>query len=85
MVNFWLECIGSWILLVKRAGMARLRKKPEDRKDYHLRVPLTPGQRALIEDVAKLHGEEKASWARAVLVSAARRTLAKDKEVPPRC
>jgi len=65
--------------LFKRAGMARLRKKPEDRKDYHLRVPLTPGQRALIEDVAKLHGEEKASWARAVLLSAARRTMAKDK------
>jgi uncharacterized protein (DUF1778 family) len=59
--------------------MARMRKKPEDRKDYHLRVPLTPAQRTLIEDVAKLQGEERASWARAVLVSAARRTLGKDR------
>jgi hypothetical protein len=74
-----LAIVVGLFLFDKRDGMARLRKKPEDRKDYHLRVPLTPGQRVLIEDVAKLHGEEKASWARAVLVSAARRTLAKDK------
>ena len=58
--------------------MARLHKSPEDRKDYHLRVPLTPGQRALIEDAAKLAGEDKAGWARAILVTAAKRDIARN-------
>ena len=60
--------------------MARLHKNPEERKDYHLRVPLTPGQRALIEDAAKLAGEDKAGWARAVLLTAAKRDIAKNKK-----
>ena len=59
--------------------MARQRKPAEERKDYHLRVPLTPGQRALIESAAKLDGEDKAGWARGTLVAAAKRTLAKNK------
>ena len=57
--------------------MARAHKKPEDRKDYHLRVPLTPGQRALIENAAKLEEEDKAGWARVILLTAAKRTIAK--------
>jgi hypothetical protein len=60
--------------------MARLRKNPEDRKDYHLRVPLTPGQRALIEDAARLEGEGMARWARAVLLTAAKRQIAQNKK-----
>jgi len=64
---------------VKSAMMARLRKSPEDRKDYHLRVPLTPVQRALIEEAARLDGEDKAGWARTVLLTAAKRTVAKNK------
>jgi uncharacterized protein (DUF1778 family) len=67
-------------LLVKRSGMARMHKNPEDRKDYHLRVPLTPGQRALIEDAARQDGEDKAGWARAVLLTAAKRAIAKNKK-----
>jgi len=59
--------------------MVRMRKSPEDRKDYHLRVPLTPGQRALIEGAAKLAGEDKAGWARAILLTAAKRDIAKNK------
>ena len=59
--------------------MARQRKTAEERKDYHLRVPLTPGQRALIEGAARLEGEDKAGWARAILVVAAKRTIAKNK------
>ena len=59
--------------------MARLHKNPEDRKDYHLRVPLTPGQRALIEDAARLEGEGKARWARAVLLAMAKRQIAQNK------
>jgi uncharacterized protein (DUF1778 family) len=60
--------------------MARRHKNPEERKDYHLRVPLTPGQRALIERAASLEGEDKAGWARAVLFTAAKRTIAKNKK-----
>jgi hypothetical protein len=59
--------------------MARQRKNPEDRKDYHLRVPLTPGQRTLIEVAARLEEEDKAGWARAILLIAAKRTIAKNK------
>jgi uncharacterized protein (DUF1778 family) len=59
--------------------MARQRKNPEERKDYHLRVPLTPAQRALIEGAAKLEGEDKAGWARTILLTAAKRTIAKTK------
>jgi hypothetical protein len=66
-------------LLVKRNGMARQRKIAAERKDYHLRVPLTPGQRALIEDAARLEQEDKAGWARVILVEAAKRTIAKNK------
>jgi len=66
-------------LLVKENKMARQHKNPEERKDYHLRVPLTPGQRTLIERAARLDGEDKAGWARAVLLPAARRTIAKSK------
>jgi uncharacterized protein (DUF1778 family) len=60
--------------------MAGKHKKPEDRKSYHLRVPLTPGQRSLIEDAAKLNEEDKAGWARSVLLTAAKRAIAKNKE-----
>jgi hypothetical protein len=56
--------------------MARARKQPEERKDYHLRVPLNAAQRALIEEAARQQGEEKAGWARAILLSAARRQIA---------
>jgi uncharacterized protein (DUF1778 family) len=55
--------------------MARPPKRPEDRKAYHLRVPLAADQRALIEDAAKLAGEDKAAWARAVLLEAARKGI----------
>jgi hypothetical protein len=63
--------------------MARAHKKPEERKDYHLRVPLNAAQRALIEEAARQQGEEKAGWARAILLSAARRqTTASQKATP---
>jgi uncharacterized protein (DUF1778 family) len=64
----------------KRTGMTRPRKNPQERKDYHLRVPLSADQRAVIEDAARLEGEEKAGWARAILLSAAKRTIAKSKK-----
>jgi uncharacterized protein (DUF1778 family) len=70
-------CGGS---VVKMTKMARQRKNPEDRKDYHLRVPLARGQRALIEEAAKLEGTDKAAWARVLLLTAAKRSIAKSKK-----
>jgi hypothetical protein len=55
--------------------MARPRKNPGDRKDYHLRVPLSEPQRAAIEEAAKLEGEDKAAWARTILLDAANRRI----------
>ena len=60
--------------------MARARKPPEERKAYHLRIPLSAEQRALIERAVRLEDMEKASWARALLLSAARRRIAKSEE-----
>jgi hypothetical protein len=60
--------------------MVRSRKNPDERKDYHLRVPLSAEQRALIEKAVKLDGAEKAGWARALLLVAARRRIAKSEE-----
>ena len=60
--------------------MAGRQKKPEDRKSYQMRVPLTAGQRALIEEAIKLDLAEKAGWARAILITAAKRTIAQNNE-----
>jgi hypothetical protein len=60
--------------------MVRARKDPHERKDYHLRVPLSATQRALIEKAVRLEGMEKAGWARTVLLTAARRRIAKSEE-----
>jgi hypothetical protein len=63
--------------LAKSSGMARSRKHPEERKDYHLRIPLSAEQRALIEKAVTLAGTEKAGWARAILLTAAKKSIAK--------
>jgi hypothetical protein len=60
--------------------MVRARKGPDERKDYHLRIPLSAPQRALIEKAVLLEGMEKAGWARAILLTAARRRIAKSQE-----
>ena len=67
-------------ILVKMINMARQRKNPEDRKEYHLRVPLSVHQRTLIEDAVRREGEDKAGWARAVLLIAAKRSIAKSQK-----
>ncbi len=55
--------------------MPRPRKNPEDRKDYHLRVPLTDAQLAIIEEAVRVEGEGKAGWARSVLLAAAKKCI----------
>lgn len=60
--------------------MAGLRRDdPRERKSYHLHVTLTATQRALIEAAARLDEHDKASWARAILLKAAKRTIAENK------
>jgi hypothetical protein len=61
----------------KSIGMVRARKHPEERKDYHLRIPLSAAQRGLIEKAVTLEGTEKAGWARAILLTAAKKRIAK--------
>ena len=62
--------------------MARPPKKPADRKAYHLRVPLAANQRTLIEEAARLAEADKAAWARALLLQAARQQLAQRQTGP---
>ena len=57
--------------------MARARKTPAERKDYHLRIPLSADQRALLEKAVTLEGTEKAGRARALLLTAARKRIAR--------
>ena len=57
--------------------MGRHKKNPEDRKSYHLRVPLNDAQRSLIEEVCRANGQDLAAWSRAVLLDAAQRFVKK--------
>jgi hypothetical protein len=51
--------------------MPRPQKKPEDRKTYQLHIPLTEAQHSLIKQAVELGGEDKAEWARMILLRAA--------------
>jgi hypothetical protein len=53
--------------------MPRPKKNPEDRKAYHLRVPLTEAQRAVIVEASGLADKDIAAWAREILLDAAKR------------
>ena len=55
--------------------MGRPRKEPGERKDYHLRVPLTDAQHSLIEQAAAMVEQDKAAWARALLLEGAKKLL----------
>jgi hypothetical protein len=57
--------------------MARPRKEGRLRMDTDLRIPLTSEQKALIDEATADEPEGKAAWARALLLAAARRKLAK--------
>jgi uncharacterized protein (DUF1778 family) len=57
--------------------MPRPKKNPEDRKSYHLRVPLTDAQRELVEQACKIEDQDLAGWARSLLLDAAKRSIRK--------
>jgi hypothetical protein len=58
--------------------MARPRKY-ETRMTIHLRIPVTDEQKAIIDHATADEAEGMAAWARAILLAAARRKLARDK------
>jgi hypothetical protein len=60
--------------------MARPFKKPEDRKNVDLRIPVTAEQKRLIMDAVALDDVDMAAWARTILLTAARRRLDKEKK-----
>jgi hypothetical protein len=57
--------------------MGRPRKYGELRMDTDLRIPLTTEQKALIDAATAGIAEGKAEWARALLLKAAQRMMAK--------
>jgi len=59
--------------------MARPLKKPELRMDRNLMVPVTEAQRELVNTGAAAAGQDMATWARPILLAAAKRELAKKK------
>jgi hypothetical protein len=58
--------------------MGRPRKYGKLRMDTDLRIPLTTEQKSLIDAATAGIAEGKADWARAILLKAAQRMLAKD-------
>lgn len=57
--------------------MARPRKYGELPMDTDLRIPLTSEQKTLIDEATADEPEGKAAWARALILAAARRKVAK--------
>jgi hypothetical protein len=57
--------------------MARPRKYGELRMDIHLRIPVTTEQKALIDAATSDEPNGMAEWARAVLLAAAQRKIAR--------
>jgi hypothetical protein len=64
---------------VYNTRMGRPRKYGDLRMDTDLRIPLTTDQKALIDAATADEAGGKAEWARAVLLAAAKRKLAKGK------
>ena len=58
-------------------SMSRPRKYGNQLMDTDLRVPLTREQKALLDEATADEPEGKAAWARALLLVAAKRKLAK--------
>lgn len=59
--------------------MARPPKKPELRMDKNLMIPVTEAQRELVNQGATAAGQDMATWARPILLAAAKREIAKSK------
>lgn len=59
-------------------GMGRPRKDPKERKSAEIRVPVTDDQKSLIAQAADLEGQDVATWARPLLLAAAKERVAQE-------
>jgi hypothetical protein len=57
--------------------MARPPKKPELRMDRNLMISVTQSQRDLVNEGAATAGQDMATWARPILLAAAKKEIAK--------
>ena len=57
--------------------MARPKKTARETKSYMLRIRMTEGDRALMEEASKSKSLELSTWARSELVALAKKTLGK--------
>jgi hypothetical protein len=76
---FWLQ----FSLMDKPRGRGRPRKAGALRMDTDLRIPLTAEQKAVIDAATADEVGGKAEWARIILLTAAKRKLAKTKNRMP--
>lgn len=53
--------------------MARPPKKPEDRRDASVRVPLTDAEREALDDAARRDETKPVTWAREAILRALKR------------
>ena len=60
--------------------MARPRKYGDARMDTHLRIPVTDEQKELIDEAIADEPEGMAAWARAILLEAAKRKIARSRK-----
>ncbi len=61
-------------------AMGRPRKDGRLLMDTDLRIPMTSEQKALIDEATRDEPEGKAAWARAILLDAARKRVAKRRD-----
>ena len=64
-----------FLLPLKDMGQKRIGRPPKDKDllmDVPLRIMLTATQKALIEEAARMSGDDVAAWARPILLRAAK-------------
>ena len=66
----------SWLYLIAMNKRGRPPKAPEDRKETSMRIPMTDAEKEAIEAAAKAGRDKPITWAREVLLRAAKRRQA---------
>jgi hypothetical protein len=72
---FW---VSFWVAAMANRG--RPPKPKGERKNVHLRIPVTPEQKARITKAVMLVGGDMATWARPILLQAAESALEASRE-----
>lgn len=60
-------------MISRMAKMGRPPKSPDERRTESMKLPLTAAEKAAIESAAEVDGEKPVTWARDVLLRAAKR------------